>query len=96
MTVHHNEQEQTFTVQLDGLEGELAYARPKPDLLDIQHTWVDEKLRGRHVGDALVKAALDYARAEKARIRPTCPFVQAYLKRHPRLTKELAENGKAE
>jgi predicted GNAT family acetyltransferase len=39
--------------------------------------------RGRGLGEALVKAALEAARQEGVRVVPVCPFVRAYLQRHP-------------
>lgn len=47
------------------------------------HTEVDGAYEGYGVGSALVDAALAMAREAGVRIRPTCPFVAAYLKRHP-------------
>jgi predicted GNAT family acetyltransferase len=62
----------------------LKYER-KPDRLVLVHTEVPSSLRGQHIGDVLVKAALEAARAEGLRVVPQCPFVQAYLRRHPEL-----------
>ncbi len=83
MTIHHSPQDQAFTVTLEGHDGELTYALPSEGVIDFQHTWVDEALRGRHVGDALASAALEYAKAEGLHILTSCPFVAAYVKRHP-------------
>jgi predicted GNAT family acetyltransferase len=47
------------------------------------HTEVPEELRGRRVGDTLVKAALEAGRAAGLRIVAVCPFVRAYLRKHP-------------
>ncbi len=83
MNVHHSVDAQAFTVEIDGREAELTYARPRADVIDFQHTWVDEELRGRHVGDALAAAALNFAKTENLHIRTSCAFVAAYVKRHP-------------
>ncbi len=47
------------------------------------HTEVPESLSGRGVGTALVKTALDHARSLGVNVIPRCPFVAAYLRRHP-------------
>ena len=60
----------------------LTYERT-PDALTFLHTEVPESLRGRHLGDALVKAGLDAARREGLRVVVECPFVRAYLRKHP-------------
>jgi predicted GNAT family acetyltransferase len=40
-------------------------------------------MRGLHVGDALVEAALEDARSARLRIVALCPFVRAYMRKHP-------------
>ena len=54
-----------------------------PPALTLIHTEVPAAMRGRGVGDKLVHAALEFARAEKLYVKPVCPFVTAYLRRHP-------------
>lgn len=83
MTIKHSPDEQAFTVTEDGQKGELTYARPADGIVDFQHTWVDEALRGRHIGDALAEKALTFAKEEGLRIRTTCTFMKAYVERHP-------------
>ncbi|MCB2377891.1 N-acetyltransferase [Hymenobacter sp. BT635] len=81
-TITHNEEEQTFYASLDGYEGELAYSRPTDDVVDFTHTFVDENLRGKGVGEALATTALDFARSQQLRIRTSCAYMQAYVERH--------------
>lgn len=40
-------------------------------------------MEGRGVGSRLVKGALDHVRALGAGVIPGCPFVAAYIERHP-------------
>jgi predicted GNAT family acetyltransferase len=40
--------------------------------LDLMHTVVPEPHRGHGVGEALARAALDYARHERLTVRPSC------------------------
>jgi predicted GNAT family acetyltransferase len=49
----------------------------------LNHTEVPRALRGRGLGEALAAAALRYARSRGMTVRPYCPFVSAYIKRHP-------------
>lgn len=53
------------------------------DRLHLMHTEVPSALRGRGAGSRLVRAVLDRARAEGAVVVPSCPFVKAFLKKHP-------------
>ena len=81
--VEHRLDEHRFVVHLPEGEGELTYALPEPGVIDLQHTGTDESLRGRGVGEALVRAALDYARRSHLRVVPSCRFVRHWLARHP-------------
>ena len=62
----------------------LVYER-KPGALFLIHTEVPAALRHRHIGDALVRAALASARGDGLRAVAVCPFVQSYLRDHPSL-----------
>ena len=49
----------------------------------IDHTDVDDVLRGTGTGARLVQAAVEWARAEKLQIVPLCPFAKAVFDKHP-------------
>ncbi|WP_369054704.1 GNAT family N-acetyltransferase [Kineococcus terrestris] len=53
------------------------------EMIVFTHTEVDPAFEGRGVGGALVRAALDDARARGLRVMPLCPFVEAWIRRHP-------------
>jgi predicted GNAT family acetyltransferase len=71
-----------FELTVDGQTAFLKYERAN-GALTLIHTEVPESLRGHHLGDALVKAALAAGRAEGLRIVALCPFVRAYMRKHP-------------
>ena len=71
-----------FEFALDGQTAFLEYERTA-DALRPMHTEVPEAYRGRHFGEALVKGALEAARAEGVRVVAVCPFVRAYIRKHP-------------
>jgi len=52
-------------------------------ILKLIHTEVPPESEGKGVGSAIVLKALNYAKENNFKIVPICPFVQAYLKRHP-------------
>jgi predicted GNAT family acetyltransferase len=83
VAVRHEPQRSRFVVDLPDGQAELLYGEFAEDVLDLQHTEVPPSGRGRGVGDALVRAALSYARERGVRVMATCPFVQAWLRRHP-------------
>jgi len=46
----------------------------------IEHTEVDDSLRGQNVGERLLAEAVKYARVKGLKIYATCPFALAKLK----------------
>jgi predicted GNAT family acetyltransferase len=80
--VSDNRAESRFELAVDGQIAFLVYERTA-DTLTLIHTEVPVALRGRHLGDALVEAALQAGRSEGRRIVVICPFARAYMQRHP-------------
>jgi predicted GNAT family acetyltransferase len=66
----------------DALAGILQYRR-RPELIALVHTEVLPAFEGQGVGGALARFALDDARASGTAVLPFCPFVNAYIQRHP-------------
>ena len=94
MEIKHvdNNRKGTFVVDVDGEQlGELQYFTSAPGRITINHTEVDEKLRGQHVGDKLVTAAVEYARANDLKIVPVCPFAKKVIDRNAGLQDVLAQ-----
>jgi predicted GNAT family acetyltransferase len=56
--------------------------RARPGLIAFVHTEVDERLRGRGLGDRLIRFALEDARARGLAVLPFCPFVKAFIEHH--------------
>ena len=49
----------------------------------IDHTEVDDVLRGTGTGKQLVAAAVEWARAENRRLLPLCPFARSVFDKTP-------------
>jgi uncharacterized protein len=81
-SVIDNPTQQRFELSVNGETAFLQYRRTD-QALTLIHTEVPPDLRGRHLGDALVKAALEAGRSAGLRIVAVCPFVRAYLRKHP-------------
>ena len=82
MDVHHNAPEHRFELR-DGDEVAFLSYRQSGTTINLVHTEVPESLRGRGLGDRLVQAAMEHARREGLTVIPSCPFVKAYLRKHP-------------
>ena len=68
---------------------ELTYVRDD-GTMTIDHTEVDEKLRGEGVGEDMVRAAVDYARENGLKIKPACPYARKVIEETPELRDVLA------
>jgi uncharacterized protein len=80
--VADNREASRFELVIDGQAAVLTYERT-PTSLVLVHTEVPPSLRGRHLADSLAKAAIDAAHAEGLKVVAVCPFVKAYLGKHP-------------
>ncbi|HUR67408.1 MAG TPA: GNAT family N-acetyltransferase [Chitinophagaceae bacterium] len=73
-----------FFVQMDGnIMAELVYTMPSPDKIILEHTEVNDELRGQNIGYKLVHTAVEFARTRDLKIIPLCPFVNAVFKKKP-------------
>jgi predicted GNAT family acetyltransferase len=77
-----NQDHQRFEVELENLLCVIDY-QLNGKVLTLPHVGVPEPLEGRGIAGELTRAALDWARTEKYRVIPVCPYVQAWLRRHP-------------
>lgn len=72
-----------FYINLDGKNiAEMTYSKAGSDKIIIDHTEVDESLKGQGVGYKLVEEAVNYAREKDVKILPLCPFAAAVFKKH--------------
>lgn len=81
-----------FEAHIDGaLAGYAAYRRTE-HVVTYPHTVVEPEYEGQGVGGALARAALDDARRRGLRVRATCPFISAWMGRHPEY-QDLSEDN---
>ncbi|WP_157017362.1 DUF5996 family protein [Mesorhizobium xinjiangense] len=71
-----------YRLVVDGVEAEMTYSRASDGLIIIDHTEVPAALRGRKVGERLVRQAIEDARRDGVEIIPLCPFAKAQIGRH--------------
>jgi uncharacterized protein len=62
--------------------GFIAY-RLEPGVVVLVHTDVDPAYSGRGLGTKLIRGALDDIRSRSLKLVPLCPFVAAFIRRHP-------------
>ncbi len=95
LRVADNPDEDRYEVFADGeLAGFVVY-RLRPGRISFVHTEIDDAYEGQGLGGKLVSEALDDARSRGLSVLPFCPFVNAYLKKHPEYL-DLVPEGERE
>ena len=86
MEIKHEQSESkgSFFIAENGKRlAEMTYSKAGTDLIIIDHTEVSDDLRGKSVGVKLVQAAVEYARKNKIKILPLCPFAKSVFDKKP-------------
>ena len=73
------------------IQAKMVYTMPTPGKMIIEHTEVNDELKGQKVGFQLVKTSVDFARANDIKIIPLCPFANSVFKRKPEFADVLAK-----
>lgn len=81
-TVRNNTDLQRFELDIDGHTA-VAYYRLSPGVITFTHTEVPQELSGRGIGSALARGALEIVRAQGLKVLVKCPFISAYMGKHP-------------
>lgn len=79
----NNAEESRFETTVDGHLAKVDYRLIGGKKIALIHTEVPKELSSQGVGNQLAKFSLDYSRAQGWRVLPYCPFIAAYIKRHP-------------
>jgi uncharacterized protein len=59
-------------------------------VITLMHTETPPQARGRGIASRLVEGELQVARARGLKVIPRCPFVRAYMAKHPEFNDLLA------
>ncbi|MGE0349342.1 GNAT family N-acetyltransferase [Hydrogenophaga sp.] len=71
-----------FFVQPGGQRlAEMTYSRTSPTLIIIDHTEVDESLKGQGAGRQLLDALVAWARETRTKVIALCPFAKAQFEK---------------
>lgn len=70
---------------------EMTYVLDGDSAFTIDHTEVDEELRGKGVAKKLLAEAVKYAREKNLKIHATCPFAHRQLQSNPNYKDVFAE-----
>lgn len=74
----------SFYIEIEGKKvAEMTYSVAGEERIIVDHTEVDDSLRGQGAGLQLVEYAVNYVRAKNIKMLPLCPFTKATLLKHP-------------
>jgi predicted GNAT family acetyltransferase len=91
MKLYNNEDEKRYELKIDSDIAMIEYIKARNEIY-LTHTEVPKELEGRGFGSKLVLYALEDIKEKGLRLVPLCPFVAAYIKKHPEW-RELVMKG---
>ena len=80
--VVNNAAKQRYELAVDGHIA-ATYYEIAGNVITFEHTEVPPELGGKGIGSTLIKGALDQVRSAGLTVIAECPFVKAYIDRHP-------------
>jgi predicted GNAT family acetyltransferase len=83
MTVTNHPDRHRYVIDVDGAEAGYSEYFLKPGVVVFTHTVVDPAFGGQGVGSTLARGVLDDSRAQGLRVVPQCPFIHAFIDKHP-------------
>jgi predicted GNAT family acetyltransferase len=82
LRIVNNEAEQRFETEAAGHLAVIEYIRAG-GRITFTHTRVPRAIEGRGIASKMAQTVLEYAKKEDLTVIPQCPFVAAYIRRHP-------------
>ena len=83
ITVRHDAPASRYEILVGDVLAGFADHRDSGDVREFPHTVVQPEFGGRGLAGHMIAHALDEARADGMRVKPTCPFVARYIDKHP-------------
>ena len=91
----HDEKKGAFVYEVEGKKmAEMVYVMVGPFKMIIDHTEVDESLKGQNIGKKLLSTLVEYVRQHEIKVRPLCLFANAMLKKVTEWQDVLDEKSK--
>jgi predicted GNAT family acetyltransferase len=89
-TVENDPDRGRYVVKVDGEEAGSAHYVVRDGAVVFTHTVVDPDREGQGIGSRLAKGALEDVVTRGQRFVARCPFVAAYVERHPEYAEHAA------
>ncbi|HVE95361.1 MAG TPA: GNAT family N-acetyltransferase [Acidimicrobiales bacterium] len=88
--VRRNDDLSRYELLVDDELAGIADYRVEGDTLVFPHTEINPRMRGRGLGEQLVRGALDDVQRRGAKVQPRCSFVKEFIQHNPEYA-ELAQ-----
>jgi uncharacterized protein len=95
VTITDSTGRERYEILVDGKLAGFAQYRRRPAMIEFVHTEIESSFEGQGLGGKLIHFALDDARDNGLAVLPYCPFVNAYIKRHPEYADLVPEHARA-
>jgi uncharacterized protein len=96
VAVADNPDERRYEIGVDGELAGFAQYKTKPGQIAFTHTEINGRFEGQGLGGKLIAFALGDARERGLAVLPYCPFVKAYIQRHPEYVELVPVDRRAE
>jgi uncharacterized protein len=85
MEIQHKEGPESgkFFIEQNGARVAALVYYKEEDTITLEHTEVDKSLRGKKIGYKLVYRSVEYARQQRWKVVPVCPFAKVLFERNP-------------
>lgn len=81
--IRNRPEQEYYEISVDGQRaGIAAYELENDGVIALTHTEIDDAYEGQGLGSRLARYALDDARSQSLQVRPVCPFIKSWIKRH--------------
>ncbi|MFB2539176.1 MULTISPECIES: GNAT family N-acetyltransferase [unclassified Acinetobacter] len=88
MTIQHRDElvNGVFFIEHESKRtAEMTYQYRDQHTIVVDHTWVDDSLRGQGVAKRLFDALVTFAQDKQLKVIPICSYVVTMFERHPEL-----------
>ena len=82
LEVKDNPAQHRFETNIEGHTAFIVY-KLRPGVITVLHTEVPRQLEGRGIAATMTKYVLNFTAANDLQLVPLCPYMRAYLKKHP-------------
>lgn len=77
-----NEEKKRFEIEIEGHYAFINYGESTSQIV-LVHTETEPELAGKGAASAVVEKTLNYIEKNEKKLLPFCPYVFAYIKKHP-------------